>query len=373
MKILYFTQEGNSNMAMWQKIHFFDELMRHGIELVTLKGLGIKDWDEANKVALEMLRSGGYSLFFTAVCRKEQLFVDTLQEIKRMGIPSLCIRFDNLLIPYYDKELSPYFDLVWLTSMETKRLYDEWGVNTVFAPYAANPYFFQYNERPLKREVCFIGTPYGSRTRMMNTITTGGVNLSLFYGKPDNVEKPKDIQSESKSLSSYHYSKAQVFVDRMKTWEGRRLIKGTIINKLKGNIHLEENSFVSKSPSVPFEQICELYSEYTLALASTSAVHTDVLKTPLPVINLRNFEIPMSGGIELCRFNQELSEYYEEDKEILFYHSDDELLDKARFYTQKASDDELYRIKQAARKRSENEHTWYHRFSKVLKELDLEI
>jgi len=372
-KILYFTLEGNSNMAMWQKIHFFDELKRHGVEIVTLASLDIKSWDEANEAVLNMLREGGFSLFFTAICRKEQLYVETLQEIKKMGVPTLCIRFDNLLIPYYDKELSPYFDLVWLTSIETQRLYDRWGVKTVFAPYAANPFFFKYNEKPLTRKICFIGTPYGSRTRMMNTLLDGGINLSLFFGKPSNDNIVTKQPAEKAFLPSYQYGKMQVFFDRMKTWEGRKLIKGTFINKLKGNIQLLENDYLSNSPSVPFEQICEIYSEYALSLASTSAVHTDILKEPLKVVNLRNFEIPMSGGIEICRFNKELSEYFEENKEIIFYRSKEELVDKAKYYTQKASDSNIYSIKSAARKRSENEHTWYCRFSKVLGELGLKL
>ena len=373
MRILYYTQEGSSNMSMWQRIHFFDELKRHGVEIVTLSDLNIRDWEDANTTVLKMLKSGGYDLFFTASCRKEHLFIETLKEIRELGIPSLCIRFDNLLIPFFDKELAPYFDLVWLTSIETKRLYDKWNVKTIFAPYAANPYFFKYHEMPLKRSVCFIGTPYGSRTRMMNSLLSGGINLSLFFGKPKDISGETVRKEKPESLPAVSYGKFQVFFDRLKTWEGRRLLKGTLVNKLKGDISLIENDNLFKSPSVPFEQICELYSEYALALASTSAVHTDVLKDPLKVINLRNFEIPMSGGIEICRFNQELSGYYEEDKEIIFYRSNEELVDKAKYYTQRATDEEIYSIKQAARKRSEGEHTWYHRFSKVLNELNMKI
>ena len=371
MKILYYTREGSSNMSMWQRLHFFDELAKHGIEIVTLSGQLLRSWEEANALVIKLLKSGEYSLFFTAICRKEQLFIETLQEIKRIGIPSLCIRFDNLLIPYFDKDLSPYFDLVWLTSIETKLLYDKWGVKSLFQPYAANPFFFKYTEKPLKRQVCFIGTPYGSRTRMMNVLTTGEVNLSLFFGKPSNESKPNDIIKEVEKLPAVQYGKMNLLIDRMKTWEGRRLIKGTMINKIKGNIQLLENNYLSKSPSVPFDQICEIYSEYVLALASTSAVHTDILKEPLKVINLRNFEIPMSGGIEICRYNKELSEYFEEDKEIIFYNNNDELVDKAKFYTQKATDTDINAIKCAARKRAENEHTWFNRFSKVFEELGL--
>lgn len=372
-KILYFTLEGNTNMAKWQRIHFFDELSRHGVEIVTLSGHKLSSWEEANDVAIKMLKDGGYDLFFTAICKKEQLFKDTLKEIKAIGIPSLCIRFDNLLIPYQDKELAPFFDLLWLTSIETKRLYDRWGVRTVFAPYAANPFFFKYLEKPFKREVCFIGTPYGSRTRMMNTLLSNEINLSLFYGNPKKKSQQKDVINVADCLPEVPYGKLNVFFDRIKTWEGRKLILGTFINKMKGNITLLDNEHLTKNYSVPFEDICELYSEYTLALASTSAVHTDILTEPLKVINLRNFEIPMSGGIEICRYNQELSEYFVEDKEIVFYRTNEELVDKARYYTQKAPDSIIYAMKKAARVRSEREHTWYNRFSKVLNELSLNI
>ena len=86
------------------------------------------------------------------------------------------------------------------------------------------------------------------------------------------------------------------------------------------------------------------------------------LKIPLKIINLRAFEVPMSGGLNICKYNSELASYFEEGKEIIFYHDNDELVDKVVYYTTKASDSELYSMKRSARFRAENEHTWWKRF-----------
>ena len=47
---------------------------------------------------------------------------------------------------------------------------------------------------------------------------------------------------------------------------------------------------------------------------------------------------------------------------VYLYHDNDELVDKVVYYTTKALDSELYRMKKAARHRAENEHTWWKRF-----------
>ena len=73
----------------------------------------------------------------------------------------------------------------------------------------------------------------------------------------------------------------------------------------------------------------------------------------------------MSGGIEICRYNPELADYFEDGKEIVFYKNNDELQDKARYYLTTASDYDIRSIKIAARKRAEGEHTWWQRFTKA--------
>lgn len=372
MKILYFFPEKNSIMSNWQRVHFINELAMHNVIIDTFNPLLYSSWEEANKQVLKKLESEKYDVFFTWVCNDELLYIDTLQKIKNIGIPTLLIRFDNLVIPLYDKKMAPLFDLVWLTSNETKRFYDKWGVRSYFAPYAANPYVFHYTEKPLIRQVCFVGTPYGSRSKMLNTLISNNVNLTVFSGN-SSKEKAHNNTDFHTIIELPKYNRLESVCTRMRFKEGRTLIKGMILNRLERNRDIISGDSLIRMPSVPTDILCDVYSEYALSLASTSAHHTDVLKKPLKIINLRNFEIPMSGGVEICRFNQELAGYFEENKEIIFYRNNEELIDKSRYYLYTASEKELSNIKNAARLRAENEHTWYHRFKSVFNELGIII
>jgi spore maturation protein CgeB len=47
--------------------------------------------------------------------------------------------------------------------------------------------------------------------------------------------------------------------------------------------------------------------------------------------NMRTFEIPAMGGLQLSWFTSEQAEFFEKDKEILFYGSIEELKDKMNF------------------------------------------
>lgn len=362
MKILYYFPEMSLPIVQWQRSHFFNELSHYGIEFDVFNPLLYHNMDEACENLLHYVKGKKYDLFFTNVCSEKHINPIVIEEMKKTGMPTLSYRGDNLVMPYNDINLAAHFDLVWLTSKETQHLYDKWGAKTYFAPYAANPFVFRYVQpKSLIHHICFIGTPYGSRTRMMNTLLENNINLTLFYGKSEKKDEEKhDIIPIRQQLPST--SILQVFYNRLRYKEGRKLLWGTMVNKIKGNNSIIENKYLHHEKSVDVKCICDKYSEYSLSLASTSALHTDVLKNPQKIINLRNFEIPMSGGIELCRYNPELAEYFEEGKEIVFYRDNDELVDKARYYTEKATDKEIVSMKQAARLRAENEHTWINRF-----------
>ena len=77
-------------------------------------------------------------------------------------------------------------------------------------------------------------------------------------------------------------------------------------------------------------------------------------------VRLRDFEAPMCGAFYLVEHMRELADFFEEDKEMVFYRDARELVDKARFYL--ANDAPRERIALAGRRRALAEHTWQHRF-----------
>ena len=170
MKILYYFPEKPTPMFQWQKVHLFDELLHHNIIVESFNPLQCRNWDEANEKIIQKIKNNHYDMFLTCLCNEHMLYYDTLNIIKKAGLPTVSFRPDNLSIPFNDKKLAPHFDLVWLTAKDTRYIYNRWNVNTIFAPYAANPFVFKYSEKPIKRQLCFIGTPYGSRVKMMKFI-----------------------------------------------------------------------------------------------------------------------------------------------------------------------------------------------------------
>lgn len=359
MKILYYFEQLNTPMFLWQNDHIVNELKQHSIDVEIFNPLHYETIEEANKKLITCVTKGHYDLFMT--CHAENLlFIETIKNIKRLGIPTLLICFDNLLIPYEHKNVCKYYDLVWLTSHENQELFIKWGARTIFLPYAANPFFYQYRQHKEVESVCFIGTPYGSRANIINTLIHAGISVSL-YGKQVTSEKIKHGATKG-----YLYTIAT----DLKFPIGRKLLFAAAKQRISKQAVLDV-----KAPFVHYKGFAEcmsdVYSTYAIALATTTARNTGILKAPVPVVNLRSFEIPMSGGIQFCQYNEELSHYFKNEKEIVFYQNDEEMIEKARFYLTPKAEKLRCEIRKNARLRAENEHTWMCRFSEIFKELKI--
>jgi spore maturation protein CgeB len=112
-------------------------------------------------------------------------------------------------------------------------------------------------------------------------------------------------------------------------------------------------------------------SQYALTLSFTNANSTGVLRNPVKIVNLRNFELPMSGAIQFCEYSEEMSRYFEDEKEIVMYRSKEDFIDKARFYLDPNKASMRENIRKAARLRAEKDHTWHNRFQKIFNELGI--
>jgi spore maturation protein CgeB len=62
---------------------------------------------------------------------------------------------------------------------------------------------------------------------------------------------------------------------------------------------------------------------------------------------------------------------FEEDKEVLYYSSVEELSDKIRYYTDEKRDRVRAGIRAAARERSVRDHTWTQRFDQIFERLGI--
>lgn len=366
MKILYFFEETDSYMHQWQRQHIFDELARSGLQIEVFNPLGFSSIVDANIELCAYLKQNRFDLFMSSASSKV-LLPETIKEVSRFDLPTLLICFDNLHAPFMHKEIAPFFNVVWLTSNETHAMFESWGCkNIIFQPYAANPFGFV----PVKGErhdaVSFVGSPYGSRVNKINELTQSSVPVKLF----SNYNRlSSDSHLEQQAVD--YFELLEKTLDLLRFRIGRKVLRGALINKVFGysSVGLENNPYLECLPAVSFEEMQSIYSQSALSLNVIELRNTYVLKSPIYKLHLRTFEIPMCGGISFSSYSQELSEYFEEDKEIVFYRSKEEFISKAKFYTSKRTDLLTRKMKLAARKRAESDHTWMTRFNRVLNNL----
>lgn len=350
-------------MYQWQRAHIFSDLSLHNCNITVFNPLLYNNTNEANEKLINHLNKEHYDLFMTCHTEKD-LYIETLLDIKRKLIPTLLICFDNLTVPFNHKKICKYFDIVWLTSKETQYLFDIWGANSIFLPYAANPMLCNPVFDVEIPKVLFIGTVYGSRAKMINDLLKNNIQVSLYTGKkgstPNNHEE-FDIKVLIKAgicMLSYKI--------------GRRLFYASLKNKLLKQSVLDiNNSLLEINSPLSLLEMMDTYSRYALSLSSISNRHTGVLKNPVNIVNLRSFEIPAAGGLQFCRYSNELAEYFEEGKEAIYYRTEDEMIDKSLFYLSEKQSRLRLEMKEKARYRVEHEHTWFCRFKKVFDELGL--
>ena len=77
----------------------------------------------------------------------------------------------------------------------------------------------------------------------------------------------------------------------------------------------------------------------------------------------------MAGACYLTQATPDLPALFEEDKEIMLYRSDEELVDKARFLFRHPAI--RMKMRDAATKRAHAQHDWIHRFQRAFDELGL--
>lgn len=356
MNILYFWAEENNNMSQWQRIHIFDELEKEGHTIEVFNPLNFNSNDHANlSIKKDFQKRKSMPDLFMSCMSSDYLFRDTIELIKKMGIPTLLICFDNLHVPFIHKKTAPLFDLVWLTSIETQYLFKKWGCNTIFLPYAANPYKFKSSFKHEIPAIGFIGSLYGARLNKIRFLADNNIKCNVYSNKVNSTN------------NKYDASTVNFFYELLKFPVGRSVLKGAIKNKLQLNFpsKLIDDKKINYYPSVVFEDMIQLYSNLNLSLGVTELRNTYLLSKPLFKLHLRTFEIPMSGGLQITSYTDELANYFEDDKEIILYKNNEEFLDKTKFYMSKKNSKIRLEMKTNARKRAIGEHTWFNRFNKV--------
>ena len=147
---------------------------------------------------------------------------------------------------------------------------------------------------------------------------------------------------------------------------GRTLVRAGVQRRLVALWHGSSDNVdlngIDIGGEIPLESMVEFYGQCAMSLGVSELYNTHILKNPLYQYHLRDFECPMTGCTHLVRRSTELEECFTDGKEMLFYDSVEECVDKAKFYLSEGHENGVLEIGRAARARSVQEHTWMHRF-----------
>lgn len=105
--------------------------------------------------------------------------------------------------------------------------------------------------------------------------------------------------------------------------------------------------------------------EFSQAVASVKVNLNIIDDTNYPAANMRFFEIPCAGGLQVCSSCPEMEDEFKHGETVFYYKTPDDLLDLIRSLL---SDDSLCkRVAQKAHEKVLNEHTYKHRVQQILR------
>lgn len=244
------------------------------------------------------------------------VLVDTIRRIRsKFGVPVVnqwldCKQSFELGIGPHrqdmgQKDIAPEFDMVWTSSRSVCEWYMAIGARPYFLPEGFSPDFTPRVICEKDIDVGFVGACYGQRPDYINALKRSGL-----------------------SVTAVGYG-----------WKDSYVVRNEDMGKFIGS--------------------CKVI----LGMGGVG------YSMDLTTLKGRDFDMPGSGGAYLTTFNPDLAVFFDIGKEILCYHSLDEMVELAH----QLLFDESFRenLAERAYRRAMQEHRWLHRFGTVLEILGL--
>lgn len=227
-----------------------------------------------------------------------KLYIPDLIRWKRKGITVPIIIFiPNVLYrPYYAK-LSIYAN-VWYVNENATQFIERYNVNNLlYDGMAANPYVFYPIEMKKKYDISFFGRFYGDRSFYLREINRfcSQNNIKNYFPLGHGEDLPWSFDDINR-----------------------------LYNKTKINLSFAQRDYIGKKVTRR--------------------------------VNLRTFEICMSGNFQLLQYTPCVEEYFEVDEEIVCWRNRKDLFSKILYYLE--NEDEREKIAKKGYKRAIENHTW---------------
>lgn len=378
---LAYTPSGNfsvPNSNTWYK-NLYAPLIDLGHEVFTLRldevaekyqvkfrGKGFKETftSELERIFLLEHKKKPFDLFF-AYLTIQDIYPSVVDNIRKLGIPTLNFSCNNTHQFDLVEGISNSFDFNLYSEKDAVKKFNGIDANSIWFPMAANPTYYYPLNVDYKYDVSFIGAAYAKRAYYIHSLVENGVEIDCF-GPNWLVNRPniglKKIKKEGLRLSKvlqalFTISPEQRLNLSNEIYNYDLLLHTRQLNE--GRMHYpcsdeELISIISKSKiNLGFLEVFSGIGQYKVQQH----------------LHLREFEIPMCGGLYLTNYSDELGEFYDIGKEVIVFRNEHELLEKVDYYLTHEHSANL--VRKAAYERAIKCHTYHERFRTLFKQLNL--
>lgn len=309
-------------------------------------------------------------LFMTEVDTRVT-YPETIEEIKKLGIPTLNFAHDDIPEPHFMrvcKDLALVFDYNWTIQPGAIKSYKKIGAEVFYAPIGANPHIFKPYNCEREFDVTFIGKNKDYRKKVLQTIADEGIDIRV-WGEHWNLNIIKIKIRAGYYLNVLRHSQEKLRELSDLFWSDLVWCMSDLVWCIK---HFGKGRKIF-GPYLSDDEMIKMYSRSKISLnfsgITTPGLHARDFDKAQKGIKGTDFDAPMSGAFYLTEYSDEIAQLYKIGKEIETFKSISELVDKIKYYLENPTEAEA--IREAGRQRALRDYTWIKVFERVFNEIGL--
>ena len=275
------------------------------------------------------------------------------------GIPYVSWVYDSPLLAMYSASLANSNNFVFMFDSEEYLTFKNSGINTVYyLPLAANAKRMDImiptdiHHSRLDADISFVGrlydedTDYFANASKMNDYAKGYLSAIITSQKLVNgysftealtqgeflkeLERTVPYTPQPGNVATKEYVYSRYFIDKKITSDERK----SIIRKVSDNFNTKLYT-VNPTPYIPNAINMGSVNPYSQLpyVFKCSKINLNIsLRSIHAGIPLRAIENMGAGGFLLSNFQRDFLDYFEPDKDFVYYEDENDLIDKCRFY-----------------------------------------
>ncbi len=308
----------------------FDEVMR------------TVEREAMNRQLLETVRRVQPDVCFFALFTDE-IKPETIEQISKQCVTVNWFSDDHWRFESFSKFWAPRFRWVATTDAHAVERYHAIGCRQVIlTQWACNHFLYRPHAEKADLDVTFVGQAHSSRKQWIERLRKAGVGVQCWGRGWENGRLGQD-----EMMRLYGRSKVNLnFTESSARWGVKPVAKIFLKRRADGTFRIN----------------CPR------AMAGALSV---LMRPPRTQIKGRNFEIPGCGGFLLTSYAERLEEFYKLDEEVAVFKSEEELVEKVRYYIGDEAKREA--IRRAGYERTIRDHTFERRFGMMFRTMGFEV